>query len=79
MNANNSQGDIVKIIADEILDYLAENPRSSDTIVGISRWWLQARDYSTAQITSALNLLVDDQKLAIQRRANNDVYYSLKE
>jgi hypothetical protein len=35
-----SGGDLLRIVADEIANYLYEHPDAADTEEGIQRWWL---------------------------------------
>jgi hypothetical protein len=35
-----SGGDLLRIVADEIANYLDEHPDAADTEEGIQRWWL---------------------------------------
>ena len=44
----------------EILGYLEQNPRASDTLVGIARWWVlrQRIEAMTTEVKGALDQLV---------------------
>jgi hypothetical protein len=63
----------------EILRYLAAHPDASDTIEGISQWWVPApaADLSAAEIQRAVLLLVSRRVLIESRRRGLPPYYRL--
>jgi DNA-binding transcriptional ArsR family regulator len=55
MNANDPVEEIFRALS----RYLRLNPLASDTLEGITQWWLTFDDYSEAQLRQALQRLVD--------------------
>ncbi len=55
-------------IARMILDYLRKNPEASDTLEGISRWWLEYEkiDSTTEEVAVALEKLIKQGKVKRQ-------------
>ncbi len=75
---NNTKENIAKMI----LDYLRKNPEASDTLEGISKWWLEYEkiDSTTEEVTVALEKLIKEGK--VKRHVidgNNPVYLLDKE
>ncbi|GAB1260369.1 hypothetical protein [Aurantivibrio plasticivorans] len=75
MSERDDDDGVIDNIAQEILRYLAESPRSSDTLDGIALWWLQNNAYPRLAIQKALDLLVKDLKVVARKNSNGDTYY----
>lgn len=65
-------------IGEAILDYLAENPGSSDTIEGIVEWWLMEHHIrqETARVQRAVDRLVESGLLDARRSPDGRCHYS---
>ena len=66
-------------IMNEISQYFALHPNATDTVVGISKWWVTNKKYSgTLQsVQDALDYLVDSDSVQIVRLNDGTVQYSL--
>ena len=56
-------------VAEQILRYLVANPKASDTLEGVAKWWLmkQRLTESIVLVQGALKLL-EDKGLVVERR-----------
>ncbi len=56
-------------VAEQILRYLEANPKASDTLEGVAKWWLMRRRLteSILLVQGALKLL-EDKGLIVERR-----------
>jgi hypothetical protein len=63
----------VQLIADEILQYLVDNPNAQDTVRGISEWWLLAK-YTTADVEEVLEMLVHKRLVIEDERSDPPTY-----
>jgi hypothetical protein len=66
-------------LAREILGYLIKNPRASDSLVGIARWWIlkQRIETMTADVKKALDELVELGVVIQTITPHSDPTYSL--
>jgi hypothetical protein len=69
----------VAALAEEIARYLAQNQGASDTVDGITRWWItRARLLETrSMVEKALQQLEADGRIQPTRTASGDVVYGL--
>ena len=72
---SDADNDAVRNAVTDLLDYLRTNPHSADTFEGIQRWWLIGKPYPGSIIRTALEYLVEQNKLCKQRRGGNDYYF----
>jgi hypothetical protein len=68
-------------IRNEILAYLAENPKAQDTLEGIVEWWLLEREikFQEAQVKKALAELVSKGLVIEQRLNNSKIHYRVNQ
>ncbi len=66
-------------LADEILRYLRGHRTASDTVEGISRWWIkrQRLEDTLERVQSALDLLVSDARVVSRKAPSGRVLYRL--
>ena len=71
--------DNVKSIAAEIMTYLHERPLASDSLDGITHWWLvqQAITKNIDLVEQALEQLAQEGKVMKKMNANHESIYSL--
>lgn len=61
-------------VAHEILRHLRQNPDASDTVEGITKWWL-AGAYSTHDVRAGLAELVAAGLVTERRGENSHIHY----
>ena len=68
-------------IGDEILAYLYEHPDSSDTVEGITQWWLLECkiECQSAKVKKALNELVENEYVIEDKKRNSQIHYRLNQ
>ena len=70
---------LIESLADEIFDYLTQNPRAADGIDGIAQWWLNSerRGGTLERVQAALDVL--EQRGVVRRSVLTDghVIYAL--
>jgi hypothetical protein len=66
-------------IGDEILGYLAEHPKSRDTLEGIAQWWLLEREiiYQIDKIKEAIAELVAKGFVLEYQSADLKIHYGI--
>ena len=71
--------DKVKSIAEEIMAYLHDRPMASDSLDGITHWWLvrQAITKNMELVEQALDQLTKEGKISRKTNANREAVYSL--
>ena len=71
--------DDVESVAAEIMRYLQERPMASDSLDGITHWWLvqQAIEKNISLVEQALEELAKEGKISMQVNTNSDAIYSL--
>lgn len=71
--------DDVKSIAAEIMKYLHQRPMASDSLDGITHWWLvqQAITRNMDLVEQALEQLAQDGKVSKKINTNREAIYSL--
>lgn len=71
--------DDVDSIAAEIMDYLQRRPMASDSLDGITHWWLveQAIERNREIVEQALARLTEEGKLVKKTGSNAEAIYSL--
>jgi len=71
--------DDVKSVAGEIMAYLHERPLASDSLDGITHWWLvrQAITRNMDLVEQALEQLAQDGKVSKKINTNREAIYSL--
>ena len=71
--------DEVRSIAAEIMTYLQQRPMASDSLDGITHWWLvqQAIEKNIDLVEQALEELANEGKVSKQVNTNSDAIYSL--
>ena len=71
--------DDVESVAAEIMRYLQERPMASDSLDGITHWWLvqQAIEKNISLVEQALEELAKEGKISKQVSTNSDAIYSL--
>ena len=71
--------DEVRSVAAEIMRYLQERPMASDSLDGITHWWLvqQAIEKNLSLVEQALEELAKEGKISKQVNTNSDAIYSL--
>lgn len=64
-------------IEQQILDYLAANPKARDTLRGVAEWWLLRQDVvrSLGDVKAALDNLVAEGKLVCETTPDGEVHY----
>lgn len=60
--------------AQNILSYLQMNPGASDTLEGITKWWLM-NEYAMHEVQEALFELISAGLVVERRGKNSHVYY----
>ena len=72
------EGD-VEFIASEIMEYLQRRPLASDTLEGITHWWLvqQAIVRNTDLVERALEQLAHEGKVSKKMNATSEAVYRL--
>ncbi len=68
-------------IARKLLSYLRKNPDATDTLEGISKWWLESEriEESVDEVEEILVELVDEGMLNITKSGNGFIYKVNKE
>lgn len=68
------QTDVVRLIK----NYLKKNPKSEDTVRGITQWWVKQQQYadSFVAVDKALKMLAERGDIDAVKRCE-DTYYSL--
>lgn len=71
--------DAVRALAEEIARYLAENRGASDTVDGITRWWIARQRLleTRSMVEKALRQLQAEGRIAPQRTASGELVYGL--
>ncbi len=71
--------DDVKSIAAEIMTYLHQRPMASDSLDGITHWWLvqQAITKNIDLVEQALEQLAQEGKVSKKMNTNREAIYSL--
>ena len=71
--------DEVKSVAAEITAYLHQRPMASDSLDGITHWWLvqQAIVKNISLVEQALEQLADEGKVSKKINTNKEAIYSL--
>jgi hypothetical protein len=73
----NTNVEEVRRVADSIRDYLERNPEASDTVDGISQWWMaHDRAVSRENLSCALDTLLAEGHL--ERFMSRDGHYQWK-
>ena len=69
----------VESIAAEIMEYLQERPMASDSLDGITHWWLvrQSIARNRALVEQALERLAREGKVVKRSSGNREAVYSL--
>ena len=64
-------------IAKRILDYLRKNPDASDTLEGITRWWLESEriDRAVDDVSEAINVLLKQGLLKKFERSDGNLMF----
>lgn len=67
-------------MAKQILNYLEEHPQASDTLEGITRWWIlqQQVSESVMVVHRALELLKEEGYVLERKTPDGQTLYSLK-
>jgi len=75
-----SKEDDIDSIAAEIMSYLRRRPMASDSLDGITHWWLvqQAIVKNKVLVEQALNQLADEGKVVRKTSGNAEAIYSLE-
>lgn len=70
--------DDILVIAKDIEAYFLNHPTATDTVVGITQWWLTRQRYEQSfdKVNKALDLLVGRRKLTEQTNLKGEVIYS---
>lgn len=71
MNASNPVEEIVRALS----RYLRLNPLASDTLEGITQWWLTPHDFSQADLARALERMEQAGVVESARAADGQVRY----
>jgi len=71
MNASDRVDEIVRALS----RYLRMNPLASDTLDGITQWWLKSRDPSQADLLQALERMAQAGVVESTRAADGQVRY----
>jgi hypothetical protein len=68
----------IRAVADALRAYIAANPRSSDSLYGIRRWWLGAigMEVSTQLAAAALEQLIDEGVMARRTLPDGRLLYA---
>ena len=68
----------VRALASEIMAYLEANPNATDTLDGVTNWWLGPRvaRYAKEEVQKALDSLVNEGKVSRKVVAGGDTVYS---
>jgi hypothetical protein len=68
-------------IRNEILAYLAENPKAQDTLEGIVEWWLLERQikFQTAKVKEVLSELVANGFILEHQGMNSKTHYRINQ
>ncbi len=71
--------DEVNTIAGEIMAYLEKRPMASDSLDGISNWWLvqQAIVKNISKVEQALEKLISEGKISKTMNTSQNAIYSL--
>ena len=71
---------IVKV-ASEITSYLDKHPQASDTLEGVTTWWLMKQRYESSReiVEAALNYLMDIDVVKSFESNEKQIYYSKKD
>ncbi|MCP3669610.1 MAG: hypothetical protein GY814_04125 [Gammaproteobacteria bacterium] len=71
--------DDVKSIAAEIMKYLHQRPMASDSLDGITHWWLVQQEITKNMdlVEQALTQLAQEGKVSKKMSANREAIYSL--
>ena len=66
-------------ISGEILEYLRRNPEASDTLEGITEWWLLSHriSFEIKRVKAAVLKLVEEDWVIEIRGKNSKTYYRL--
>jgi hypothetical protein len=66
-------------IAEEILDYLFKHPEASDTLEGITEWWLlsQRISYEMKRVKAAVLKLIEERWIIEIKGKNSTIRYRL--
>jgi len=66
-------------ISEEILNYLFKHPDASDTLEGITEWWLlsQRISYEMKRVKAAVFKLVEERWIIENKGKNSTVHYRL--
>ncbi len=74
-----SKEDDVDSIAADIMTYLHRRPLASDSLDGITHWWLveQAIERNRKLVEQALARLTEERKLVKRTAINSEALYSL--
>ena len=75
-----SVDDDVNSIAENIMEYLRRRPTASDSLDGVTNWWLmqQTIEKNRKLVEQALEQLAQEGKVAKQRNVKDETIYSLK-
>jgi DNA-binding transcriptional ArsR family regulator len=71
MNASDPVDEIVRALS----RYLRQNPLASDTLEGITQWWLKSEDLSQADLLHALERMTRAGVVEATRAADGQVRY----
>lgn len=71
MNASDPVDEIVRALS----RYLRLNPLASDTLEGITQWWLKSKDLSQAELLPALERMAQAGVVESTRAADGRVRY----
>jgi hypothetical protein len=69
----------MKDISQEILEYLREHPEASDTLEGITEWWLMSQRirYEMEKVKAAVSKLVEEGWIIEIQEKNSTIRYKL--
>ena len=64
----------VRLVEDEILRYLINNPKAQDAVEGVIEWWLLSKEYERAVVEAALANLVKARLVIKRERSGSQTY-----
>jgi Fe2+ or Zn2+ uptake regulation protein len=76
----NSRLSRIEKLSRRVLDYLQKNPQASDTLEGISAWWLEQQQIEqlVEDVADALELLVKKGIVSACKRPGGFTTYKIK-
>jgi hypothetical protein len=64
----------VRLVEDEILQYLIDNPKAQDAVEGVIEWWLLPKEYERSVVEAALAKLVKARLVIKRERSGSQTY-----